>query len=502
MFLINAPRVIITANFYAFVYKFRVLCYLCTSFISMMSTMKKSIRIISICSILAAFMFACYEWERDRPDDENPDLLKVKEAKAWFESTQSAVMLFGQKDSASSLKSGRPGKRIKNQTYWNFAKEKHNSLFSVVEVPVYSNVSTYIIHGGSPPKDLEDFPGITRLVIRKNLQTGVTDAFVLTFTGDSAYVSQPDFKKKLFKNRFVKRKSDFNGTEVISSLEGDFIAGYIIENGKRVARFGMPDQESFSPRIGIKSTYICGQEEIWLYYWKQVECTGEPDEVPEDIELSGYTNTTICSIKIWYPVYVPIYCEYNEPTEPCYDDCTCYGINCGSGNNNNGGNNNTPLTGYSSLNNVITTLLNQLKTKKIAISFQILLNQNKIIFVPTGTVNYAGLQIYNYPNSINFLFRPEFVVEANPNRAVMIVCLHEMYHIYCLMEVHTSFPPSNWDTMSPTEKKYLVELIQALDHTAQSSDTDFLGWLNIAFPGFTNEEYDYLKYAYAMDSSA
>ena len=30
MFLINAPRVIITANFYAFVYKFRVLCYLCT----------------------------------------------------------------------------------------------------------------------------------------------------------------------------------------------------------------------------------------------------------------------------------------------------------------------------------------------------------------------------------------------------------------------------------------------------------------------------------------
>ena len=216
-------------------------------------------------------------------------------------------------------------------------------MYSIVEATIYSNQMRFIIPGKSLPANTGESPGVSRLVIRRNLTTGATDAFVVTFTGDLAYCSKPDFRRKLYSNRFLKRQRDFSGTEVLSTLEGDFLTGYFIENGKRIKRFGKPVAAD-SMRIVAKSTYFCGYNEMWVYEqdcWNDLHCDIEPD--PELFQNPLTEMCVICEWN-WKSYLVPIYCE--EPEDPCmiyYDPCDCDG-NCGGngGGSNGGGGNQSP----------------------------------------------------------------------------------------------------------------------------------------------------------------
>lgn len=306
--------------------------------------MKNFFKILSLCIPVALIVYTCYDRETDKelPEPEEPQSLTINDAKSWYEETQPGVLLFGQKDT-SKLKSAGSDRRIVNTTYWEKAKVMRNKLFSVVEVPIYSNHSRFMVHGGMLRDDIENYPGIIRLVVRRNLETGDTDAFVWTFTGDSAYVAQPGFRKNLYRNRFLKRQNDFNGTEVISSPEGDFLRGYIIEGGKRIKRFEVASGDS--AQIARKASYICDYEEIRDYEWY---CYSEYDDY-EDPEIPDLLpGSSIVCEKVWYVRHEPVYCEEENNYPPgCYDDCSCYGYDCGGGDSGGGDPNPpTPLQYY------------------------------------------------------------------------------------------------------------------------------------------------------------
>ena len=143
----------------------------------------------------------------------------------------------------------------------------------------------------------------------------------------------------MFRNRYLTLDSEFSGTMVISSLNGDFIRGYIVKNGIRVKRLGAPVQKTDSAQITRKN--IC-YEDVCDYY---VDCYGIYDdddyEDPEFPDMLPGGGVQCDDILDCYQILG--FCDDDgddggDPGyDPCYDDpdpdlCDCFGWGCGNSN--------------------------------------------------------------------------------------------------------------------------------------------------------------------------
>ena len=239
--------------------------------------MKKFIKTVSLCALVALIVYACMGLEMDPIADESTESdvstenaerhrpLRARDARAWLEETQPPVALYGQQRASGLRSSELDGREPINRQLWGHARRSQNEQFSVVEVPVHSTLQRFIVRTNQP-FEITESPGISRLVIRRNMFTGHVDAFVQTFTGDSMYIAQPNFRRNLFQNRYLTRDPNFSGTEVITSLQGEFLKGFFVENGRQIGRFGEPvlgrDNEQYESFGGLRV----------LTQWKDCTC--------------------------------------------------------------------------------------------------------------------------------------------------------------------------------------------------------------------------------------
>ena len=318
--------------------------------------MSKFLKTVSLCALVALIVYACMEseMEMDPMADESIEIvetpqrterhrpLRIRDARAWLEETQPPVVLRGQQREARTRLAESDGREPVNMKLWRHAKRSQNERFSVVEIPVYSTLQSFIVRANSQPFEPRESPGISRLVIRRNIFTGHVDAFVQTFTGDSMYIAQPNFRRNLFQNRYLTRDENFSGSEVITSLEGEFLKGFFVENGRRVRRFGEPvlvrDSEQYE-RQSTRSTqsiqsfgrgsFPCDWELAWRYYTEVIEggtywC-----------DWQEYWATEFIVVKYRHYYEVPIYCDDEDDGQcsnchqnPCACCFTCWAYPC------------------------------------------------------------------------------------------------------------------------------------------------------------------------------
>ena len=333
--------------------------------------MKRFTKTITLCALVALLVYACTGFEMEPMADESIESvetpqnaerhrpLRIRDARAWLEEAQPPVVLRGQQREARTRLAESTGRNVPddrepvNMKLWRHAKRSQNEQFSVVEIPVYSTMQSFIMRPHSLPLDFTGQPGISRLVIRRNMSTGHVDAFVQTFTGDSMYIAQPNFRRNLFQNRYLTRDENFSGTEVISSVEGDFLQGFFVENGRRVRRFGEPvfgraseqyERQSIQSTRSIQSfgrgRFICDYDEIWEYpSWDGDPgwCYDDWEEFGAGILLPG-VGVTAPPQKVLVDV-VPIYCDDDEEEDLCNYcwpwPCRCHSSGGGGGGGGN-----------------------------------------------------------------------------------------------------------------------------------------------------------------------
>lgn len=146
--------------------------------------------------------------------------------------------------------------------------------YSIVEAPVQfdkrlitSTKSTTLTTGNSADQGLEVY---SKLVFSKSASGRITGLLV-HFAFEEAYAKR--VKEKRYSNKFAKIQGDFSGYQLITNLKGDFLYGFVYQNGKLVNRT-FPVQRtgvinSKQARVGVDGGSSCGATS---WYW--VVCNG------------------------------------------------------------------------------------------------------------------------------------------------------------------------------------------------------------------------------------
>jgi hypothetical protein len=255
---------------------------------------KKIFKILNCCVLAVLILYAC---DKREPDPEDIQPLTVDEARNWYETTQPAVMLPGQ-SKATNVKSSPCPIEIASIPIWAKAMEKHSKRTSIVELPVASHLMRS--YGPKPEGMVNSF---SRLIVRRDLQTGNTSSFVMTVIGDSAYMLHPDINRRMSRNRYFSVEKEFCGRIYLYDLEGRYMKGFRYEDGKRVGKISYePSRE--------KSLLKSYETYCWPVTRPVEELICEREDTEEfeiycDWVTTGYEEYTEC-----YPFWV------DDPEDP------------------------------------------------------------------------------------------------------------------------------------------------------------------------------------------
>lgn len=117
---------------------------------------------------------------------------------------------------------------------WNLAEVSNDSLWSVVELPWNYVDAEVVVKSSDVAAYAEEnpnvaIPQIQRLVIMRNLSTGDTYGFCMVVLPSLSYWQRTG--DAVTEIRYLNRDNAFDGAVLFYSLQGDFVNGWLYQNG-------------------------------------------------------------------------------------------------------------------------------------------------------------------------------------------------------------------------------------------------------------------------------
>lgn len=154
---------------------------------------------------------------------------------------------------------------------WDLAELYSDSLWYAVESPIkFENdlivtlISSDVIEN-IRSENIGNIKQVLRLVILRNKETGKTVSFIMAILPSLNYMKQKD--EAIYGNKYLKRTSNLDGSVLFFGIDGQFVNGWIYENGKITA--GTITQNS-----KLRNT-----KKMATYCWEQVTTTADGTEV-------------------------------------------------------------------------------------------------------------------------------------------------------------------------------------------------------------------------------
>ncbi len=161
--------------------------------------------------------------------------------------------------------------RISLTPQWDLAELYSDSLWYAVESPIkFENdlivtlISSDVIEN-IRSENIGNIKQVLRLVILRNKETGKTVSFIMAILPSLNYMKQKD--EAIYGNKYLKRTSNLDGSVLFFGIDGQFVNGWIYENGKITA--GTITQNS-----KLRNT-----KKMATYCWEQVTTTADGTEV-------------------------------------------------------------------------------------------------------------------------------------------------------------------------------------------------------------------------------
>lgn len=297
--------------------------------------MKKHILKIGwIFIILAVVFFACQQELFEKEGTE--PALTVKEAQAWFESSQPEFLL---------LKSGNKEKKTKvAKPEWKGAFATKNDNFEIVETHIVTNGGFgFATESAYDQWKATNNPGymtsLTRLVVMKYRKSGEMVSFLMTIVGDKEYLETKQFK--MWGNTYLTKDKDFSGLVLFHSPAGEFVNGWRFTNGKVTHTVNVNFENGFG--VSLKSGYYqCTTYNIYEIF---ADCTY--------LGISGEYGLLGCDQNITY-IYVG-----------SVQQCTYVDSGGSSGGYNPPNNNNNIITPCTQVQNLANSSVFQSKMQDL-----------------------------------------------------------------------------------------------------------------------------------------
>ncbi len=365
---------------------------------------------------------------------------------------------------------------------WETAKTKARSKKApeVVETNISSNVAmlmtdektTQMLNLGGDEKAIRN---VSRMVFLKDEETGEMKNFIMTFVGSYEYLAEGN---SIGKNTYLKRQKNFDGSVFFFTTEGEFINGWKYDKGAIV---GSIYKQTPIDSLGMETKAMETRCYTDCYTTSYYECD---EYYAFDAEWGMISMGQACTSKTDTDCYETC----NSYWVPDYDDNDDDHYYIPEGNGNVGGVGNYEGDGkrYTGSHLLDRTLAEILPSKsKVAQEFERILAEGRIKtvtelhfghFLVEATKNSEGKYEYSFFMNSTSLDPP------NGNTAKIIVA-HELYHLYSFERGVAGGGGTN-----------------DYHHQSMIYDNDYKDFLKEVLPGFSNENYESLKYAGTTES--
>ena len=191
--------------------------------------MKKSLfKIFGTVIVVLAFICSC---QKDESILDKEDALTIEEARNWFETNNSPILLLNNSGSVNnklSVSVQKPKKNIILQNDWEHAFTSKKGHIEVVEVALKSDgrighASMSSINKWNSTKNQGYLISLSRLVVIKNKKENNIESYIMTMIGETSYLEKKNFQ--LYSNTYLKKDKDFSGMVFFHTVKGDFVNG-------------------------------------------------------------------------------------------------------------------------------------------------------------------------------------------------------------------------------------------------------------------------------------
>lgn len=260
-----------------------------------------------ILAVLCLCIYACYDGVdfpsgklgRSGKSKKKNKELTTAIARQWFETNMTPVVTM-----RSSEAKDVQAAMVKPK--WEDAYEANRGKYEVVQTPILTRGRRMFVDAETQ-SEFEKIRGqkylrnAARMVIRKDLKTGEIRSFITVFVGSLEYMKK---SKKMGRNSYLYRESDFDGKVLFFEPNGGLINGWKYRDGKIVAKI-MPlseDAKFLMTRGWVEECYTETDYEVTEECYDEVYI--EPDEELGD----AWVVEHVCD-EIWTPI----------ESQVCYD---------------------------------------------------------------------------------------------------------------------------------------------------------------------------------------
>lgn len=218
--------------------------------------------------IFLTILYACTS-EQDYLDNNTKKLvepLTVLSARSYYNSVYN--------NSTPKLKSNNK-EQVLLIPNWNIAQLYTDSLWYVVESPVEfeKGIRTILMSSDVSSRvgsqNMSDVKQVLRLVIARNKDTGKTVSFIMAVLPDYDYMKQKG--NAICENKYLTRAIDLYGAVLFFGIDGQFVNGWIYENGEIIA-YTLSRNSNFGG-TKAKSTYC------WEQITSVIDASGQETEI-------------------------------------------------------------------------------------------------------------------------------------------------------------------------------------------------------------------------------
>lgn len=358
---------------------------------------------------------------------------EASRAQKWYKSFLPGEVLTIDRGTADSPIEAKPN--------WEQVETSSDQNQRIVEIGLYMKGALFMTMEENKQKfektgDERYAYSYTRLVIRTKLKSGNTDAFLMTVVPSVEYIELTNFNP-FEKVKYIERDKRFSGRIIYHDLNGEFVHGWVYEDGK-VARSIRPADQEEDPVVMMRSsgTSNCNFVEEWG--WTQT-CTDWFQYNEYGVHV--YLGTT-CTPRMWTLIRTYMVCGPGDGDDGGWDDGGWNGEEDGGGGG--GGGYYPPTVSFQELEAISNLILlsetqkvklknaledvinesclqmkmyNLLKDKKIKLTFGLEYNPND----STAPANY-------YSNSKSIRFKDENTIDGDNLKEELFHALQDAYY--------------------------------------------------------------------------
>lgn len=248
--------------------------------------MKKSyFKICLIAVSLLLLIFSCQDEEI--VSDLSDESLSIEDARSWFETNNSPIMVL---KPTNELTKGKRKKPIPLQNKWKHAFKSKKGDLTVVEVALRSQyrfgfADQNAIQKFKETKNKDYHNSLSRLVILKNKKDKSINSYIMTIIGEPDYLERHNYE--LWSNTYFEKDKDFAGSVLFHTVDGDFVNGWKLRDGKVYGKITIKD-----PNIVSKKS--CGTYTVTTVAYEQCTDHYNVGENSEGVVIGTYYTGTTC----------------------------------------------------------------------------------------------------------------------------------------------------------------------------------------------------------------